>query len=156
MSRATPVLRCRDASGRQSGRAGQSKFAHELRDLVSELREHAGNAARGAAIVPFAHLKGEPGALINVSCLEARLGDLALTDKPAERLRASFWSSAEAGMSSHPAVDRSRAGQRTADVADQSFGVMTIFTTPNGSELDLHGLSALAAADKSMTDYLHA
>lgn len=71
----------------KAARAGQSKFAQELRDLVNELREHAGNTARVASIVPFAQPKGELGSLLNVSYPEARLGDLALTDKLAERLQ---------------------------------------------------------------------
>lgn len=71
----------------KAARAGQSKFAQELRDLVNELRERTGSRVRVAAVVPFAQPKGELGALLNVSYPEARLGDLVLTGKLAERLR---------------------------------------------------------------------
>lgn len=70
----------------KAARAGQSKFAQELRDLVNDLRERSGQRARIAAVVPFAQPKGELGALLNVSYPEARLSDLVLTDKLHERL----------------------------------------------------------------------
>lgn len=71
----------------KAARAGQSKFAQELRDLVNELRERSGQKARVASIVPFAQPKGELGSLLNVSYPEARLNDLVLTGKLDERLR---------------------------------------------------------------------
>lgn len=71
----------------KAARAGQSKFAQELRDLVNDLRERAGQKARIASVVPFAQPKGELGALLNVSYPEARLNDLVLTDKLEDRLR---------------------------------------------------------------------
>lgn len=71
----------------KAARAGQSKFAQELRDLVNELREASGQRARVASIVPFAQPKGELGSLLNVSYPEARLNDLVLTGKLEDRLR---------------------------------------------------------------------
>lgn len=71
----------------KAARTGQAKFAQELRDLVNELRELAGNKARVASIVPFAQPRGELGALLNVSYPDARLGDLVLAEKLAERLQ---------------------------------------------------------------------
>lgn len=70
----------------KAARAGQSKFAQELRDLVNELREHTENRTRVASIVPFAQPKGELGALLNVSYPEARVGDLVLAEKLSDRL----------------------------------------------------------------------
>ena len=70
----------------KAARAGQSKFAQELRDLVNDLRERTGQRARIAAVVPFPQPRGELGALLNVSYPEARLSDLVLTDKLRERL----------------------------------------------------------------------
>ena len=71
----------------KAARTGQSKFAQELRDLVNDLRERAGNKPRVASIVPFAQPRGELGALLNVSYPDARLGDLVLAEKLAERLQ---------------------------------------------------------------------
>ncbi|WP_235201370.1 AAA family ATPase [Microbacterium sp. CH12i] len=71
----------------KAARAGQSKFAQELRDLVNELRERSGQKARVASIVPFAQPKGELGSLLNVSYPEARLNDLVLTGKLDDRLK---------------------------------------------------------------------
>lgn len=70
----------------KAARAGQSKFAQELRDSVNDLRERSGQRARIAAVVPFPQPKGELGALLNVSYPEARLSDLVLTDRLQERL----------------------------------------------------------------------
>lgn len=70
----------------KAARAGQSKFAQELRDLVNDLRERSGQRAGVAAVVPFAQPKGELGALLSVSYPEARLSDLVLTDRLHERL----------------------------------------------------------------------
>jgi len=71
----------------KAARTGQTKFAQELRDLVNDLRERAGNKARVASIVPLAQPKGELGALLNVSYPDSRLGDLVLAEKLAERLQ---------------------------------------------------------------------
>lgn len=71
----------------KAARAGQAKFAQELRDLVNELRERSGQRARVAAVVPFAQPKGELGALLNVTYPEARVGDLVLTRSLEERLQ---------------------------------------------------------------------
>jgi SpoVK/Ycf46/Vps4 family AAA+-type ATPase len=71
----------------KAARAGQAKFAQELRDLVNDLRERTRNKGRVASIVPFAQPKGELGALLNVSYPDARLGDLVLADKLADRVQ---------------------------------------------------------------------
>lgn len=71
----------------KAARAGQAKFAQELRDLVNDLREHAESRARVTSIVPLTQPKGELGTLLNVSYPEARLGDLVLTGKLSDRLR---------------------------------------------------------------------
>lgn len=70
----------------KAARAGQSKFAQELRDLVNDLRERSDQRARIATVVPFSRPKGELGTLLHVSHPETRLGDLVLTDKLRERL----------------------------------------------------------------------
>lgn len=70
----------------KAARAGHSKFAQELRDLVNDLRERSDQRACIAEVVPFTQPKGELGALLNVSYPEARLSDLVLTDKLQERL----------------------------------------------------------------------
>lgn len=71
----------------KAARAGQAKFAQELRDLVNDLRERSGQRARVAAVVPFAQPKGELGTLLNVTYPEARAGDLVLTRSLEERLQ---------------------------------------------------------------------
>lgn len=71
----------------KAARAGQSKFAQELRDLVNDLRERSDSRARIASIVPVLQPKGELGSLLNVSYPDARLGDLVLTKALAERLQ---------------------------------------------------------------------
>lgn len=70
-----------------AARAGKSKFAQELRDLVNDLRERAGARERIASIVPVVQPKGELGSLLNVSYPDARLGDLVLSDLLEERLK---------------------------------------------------------------------
>jgi SpoVK/Ycf46/Vps4 family AAA+-type ATPase len=71
----------------KAARAGQSKFAQELRDLVDELRKRNGAPSRVAAIVPVTQPRGELGSLLTVTYPDARLGDLVLSDELAERLK---------------------------------------------------------------------
>lgn len=71
----------------KAARAGQSRFAQELRDLVDELRKRATSQSRVAAVVPVARPRGELGSLLTVSYPEARLADLVLSGTLTERLR---------------------------------------------------------------------
>src|SRR5699024_5196674 len=56
-------------------------------DLVNEVRERSEQKARLASVVPLAQPTGELGALLNVTYPEARLNDLVLTKKLADRLK---------------------------------------------------------------------
>jgi SpoVK/Ycf46/Vps4 family AAA+-type ATPase len=71
----------------KAARAGQSKFAQELRDLVDELRERGVAQSRVASIVPVAQPRGELGSLLTVSYPDARLADLVLSRELGEHLR---------------------------------------------------------------------
>ena len=71
----------------KAARAGQSKFAQELRDLVDELRKRSAAPSRVASIVPVTQPRGEFGSLLSVTYPDARLGDLVLSDDLAERLK---------------------------------------------------------------------
>ena len=71
----------------KAARAGQSRFAQELRDLVDELRKRTTSQARVAAVVPVARPRGELGSLLTVSYPAARLADLVLSAALTERLR---------------------------------------------------------------------
>lgn len=71
----------------KAARAGQSKFAQDLRDMVNSLRERSDTRAHVASVVPVVQPRGELGALLNVTYPDARLGDLVLSDPIAERLR---------------------------------------------------------------------
>lgn len=71
----------------KAARAGQSKFATELRDLVDELRKQNVAASRVASVVPVTQPRGELGSLLNVTYPDARLGDLVLSTDLAERLK---------------------------------------------------------------------
>lgn len=71
----------------KAARAGQSRFAQELRDLVDDLRERSDVRARVASIVPVVQPKGELGTLLSVTYPDARLGDLVLPEALAARLR---------------------------------------------------------------------
>ena len=71
----------------KAARAGQARFAQELRDLVDELRKRTTSQARVAAVVPVARPRGELGALLTVSYPGARLADLVLSAALTERLR---------------------------------------------------------------------
>lgn len=70
----------------KAARAGQSKFAQELRDLITELRAGAGCSARVAAVVPVVQPRGELASLLSVSYPDARLADLVLAPELTERL----------------------------------------------------------------------
>ncbi len=71
----------------KAARAGQSKFAQDLRDLVGDLRKRSAVASRVASVVPVAQPRGELSSLLTVSYPDARLGDLVLSTNLAERLR---------------------------------------------------------------------
>lgn len=71
----------------KAARAGQSKFAQELRDLVDDLRKRGAVQARVASIVPVAQPRGELGSLLTVRYPDARLADLVLSTELTERLR---------------------------------------------------------------------
>lgn len=70
----------------KAARSGQSKFAHELRDLVDDLRNRQPGQSRVASVVPVAQPRGELGSLLTVTYPDARLADLALPAELRERL----------------------------------------------------------------------
>jgi SpoVK/Ycf46/Vps4 family AAA+-type ATPase len=63
-----------------AARNGQSRFAHDLRDLVDTLREQAARApaAASARLVPVTQPRGELAQLLTVTYPDDRLADLAL------------------------------------------------------------------------------
>lgn len=71
----------------KAARAGQEKFARELRDLVDELRGRAPMSTRVAAAVPVAKPRGELASLLTVSYPDARLADLVLPNELEDRLQ---------------------------------------------------------------------
>lgn len=71
----------------KAARAGQSRFAQELRDLVDELRGRGQAQPRVASVVPVIQPRGELGSLLTVSYPDARLADLVLREGLAERIR---------------------------------------------------------------------
>lgn len=71
----------------KAARAGQSKFAQELRDLVDELRRRGADMSRIASVVPVAQPRGELASLLTVSYPDAHLGDLVLSSDLDDRLR---------------------------------------------------------------------
>jgi len=71
----------------KAARAGQSKFAQDLRDLVDELRKRDPTPSRVASVVPVAQPRGELGSLLSVTYPNARVGDLVLSDDLAARLQ---------------------------------------------------------------------
>ncbi|WP_182142368.1 AAA family ATPase [Schaalia sp. JY-X169] len=71
----------------KAARAGQSKFAQELRDLVNDLRKRSDASARVASIVPIVQPKGELRSLLNVSYPDALLGDLVLPTPLVSRIQ---------------------------------------------------------------------
>lgn len=70
----------------KAARAGQEKFARELRDLVDELRERSPGVGRLAPVVPVSKPRGELSSLLAVSYPDARLADLVLPAPLGERL----------------------------------------------------------------------
>jgi len=71
----------------KAARAGQSKFAQELRDLVDELRKRGSAQQRVASIVPVAQPRGELSSLLTVTYPDVRFADFVLSAELAERLR---------------------------------------------------------------------
>jgi SpoVK/Ycf46/Vps4 family AAA+-type ATPase len=70
----------------KAARAGQSKFAQELRDMVDEIRKRSPVSPRIASVVPVSQPRGELASLMSVSYPDDRLGDLVLGPDLAERL----------------------------------------------------------------------
>lgn len=70
----------------KAARAGQSKFAQELRDLVDDLRTRQESSARVASVVPVNQPRGELGSLLTVTYPDARLPDLTLSPDLRDRL----------------------------------------------------------------------
>jgi SpoVK/Ycf46/Vps4 family AAA+-type ATPase len=71
----------------KAARAGQAKFAQELRDLIDELRERGVAQSRVASVVPVAQPRGELSSLLTVSYPDARVGDLVLSRELGEQLQ---------------------------------------------------------------------
>lgn len=69
----------------KAARAGQSKFARELRDLVDQARERRA-AAPMASVVPVSRPRGELGSLLAASYPDNRLADLVLSPTLSSRL----------------------------------------------------------------------
>lgn len=63
----------------RAARAGQSKFAQELRDLIDQLRAGGVTRSRVASVVPVAQPRGELSALLNVSYPDSHIADLVLS-----------------------------------------------------------------------------
>lgn len=72
----------------QAARSGHGKFAHELRDLVDQVkaRSKAIEPARGPKPVPLAQPRGELVGLLTVGYPKTRLVDMALTETLRSRL----------------------------------------------------------------------
>ncbi|MGB5111635.1 MAG: AAA family ATPase [Mycobacterium sp.] len=71
----------------RAARAGQSKFAQELRDLIDQLRETGATQSRVASVVPVTQPRGELSALLNVSYPDSRIADLVLSSELGDQLR---------------------------------------------------------------------
>lgn len=63
----------------RAAKSGQSRFAHELRDMVDELRREQFSKARLASVVPVVQPKGDLASLLTVAYPDARLSDLVLS-----------------------------------------------------------------------------
>lgn len=72
----------------KAARAGHSKFAQELRDLVDDLRRRSSASSRVASVVPVAQPRGELGSLLSVSYPDARISDLVLSEDLSDRIHA--------------------------------------------------------------------
>ncbi|HCG45584.1 AAA family ATPase [Corynebacterium flavescens] len=70
----------------KAARGGQSKFAQELRDLVTELRQDAKAATSISPVVPIAKPKGELSSLMTVTYPDLPLGTLVLAAELRKRL----------------------------------------------------------------------
>lgn len=70
----------------KAARAGQDKFAQDLRDLVDSLRSHQQQPPRLAPVVPVSQPRGDLAALLSVSYPDARFRDLSLADDVRRRL----------------------------------------------------------------------
>jgi SpoVK/Ycf46/Vps4 family AAA+-type ATPase len=71
----------------KAARAGQAKFAQELRDLIDALRESGVAQSRVASVVPVAQPRGELSSLLTVSYPDSRVGDLVLSRELGEQLQ---------------------------------------------------------------------
>lgn len=71
----------------RAARAGQSKFAQDLRDLVDDLRSPDLQRPRVASVVPVTQPRGELASLLTVSYPSSHLSDLVLGSDLAERLQ---------------------------------------------------------------------
>lgn len=71
----------------KAARAGRSKFAQELRDLVSDLRQRGNAPSPVAPVVPMTKPRGELSTLLNVTYPDARMADLVLQDELHEKLK---------------------------------------------------------------------
>lgn len=70
----------------KAARAGQDKFAQELRDMVDTLRKRDLASSRVASVVPVLQPRGELASLLTVSYPDARIADLVLSEDLSERL----------------------------------------------------------------------
>lgn len=71
----------------KAARAGQDKFAQELRDMVDALRKRGASSSRVASVAPVSQPRGELASLLTVSYPGARVADLVLSEDLSERLR---------------------------------------------------------------------
>ncbi len=71
----------------KAARAGQSKFAQELRDLVDELRTRGAESTRVVSVVPVTQPRGELASLLTASYPDSRLADLVLSSELAEQIK---------------------------------------------------------------------
>lgn len=71
----------------KAARAGQSKFAQELRDMVDDLRKKTDASSRIASVVPVFQPRGELASLLSISYPDVRIADLTLSSDVENRLR---------------------------------------------------------------------
>jgi SpoVK/Ycf46/Vps4 family AAA+-type ATPase len=71
----------------KAARAGQEKFAQEMRDLVDELRKSSAATSRIASVVPVSQPRGELASLLSVSYPDARVADLVLPGDVSDGLK---------------------------------------------------------------------
>ncbi len=70
----------------KAARAGQERFAQDLRDLVDSLRVSPPLSSRVASVVPMSQPRGELASLLVVSYPKVRLSDMSLARDVFERL----------------------------------------------------------------------